>query len=178
MINDTKSLLRFWPLMLFGGLMVLFAFGLRLGDPSVLPGSMQNKPVPSFTLPPLAGSGIGGFATKDLQQTRPLLLNVWASWCVPCRLEHPLLMQLADKGVLVYGLNYKDNGDAARRFLGQLGNPYHRIGADSMGRVAIDFGVYGVPETFVIHKGIILYRYAGPLTPQIIADNILPHLNL
>jgi len=177
MIDKTKSLLRFWPLALFGGIIIVFAFGLRLGDPSILPGSMQNKPVPVFVLPPLANMDIEGFATEDLHQPRPLLLNVWASWCVPCRLEHPLLMQLAEQGVLVYGLNYKDNAAAARRFLGQLGNPYQRIGADPGGRVAIDFGVYGVPETFVIDKGVILYRYAGALTPQIIADNIRPHFN-
>ena len=110
---------------------------------------------------------------------RVTYVDFWASWCGPCREEHPQLMALARAGVTVFGLNYKDDADAARRFIGALGNPYTRVGADTRGRVAIDFGVYGVPETFVIDgTGRIVSRFAGPLTRASLERDILPHLDL
>ncbi|TFG84853.1 MAG: DsbE family thiol:disulfide interchange protein, partial [Hyphomicrobiales bacterium] len=136
-----------------------------------------------FDLPKIEGlTGEGGgaeaFGAADLATGQPTIVNVWASWCVPCREEHPLLMQLAKQpGVRLYGINYKDDPAAARRFLGRYGNPFARVGADRTGRVAIDWGVYGVPETYVITgDGKIAYRHVGPLTEEAIREKLLPKL--
>ena len=172
-----KNLPLYVPLILFAPLVGLFVLGLRGGDPSRLPSALQGQPLPAFTLKGLGGAG--GFTHTDiLQKNQPALLNIWASWCAPCRQEHPLLMALQKKGVAIYGLNYKDNEKAAMRFLGQLGNPYTRIGADRTGTAAIELGVYGVPETFLISAdGIILARHVGALTPDFI-KTLAPHFNL
>ena len=116
------------------------------------------------------------FAASDLAQGKPTIVNIFASWCVPCLEEHPMLMALAEEpGMRIYGINYKDDPASARRFLGRYGNPYDRVGTDSSGRTAIDFGVYGVPETFVISgDGTIAYRHVGPLTEEAITTKILP----
>jgi cytochrome c biogenesis protein CcmG/thiol:disulfide interchange protein DsbE len=164
------------PLLIFAMLAGLFWYALHGGDPSRLPSAMVGKPVPSFTLPPIEGLNGEGFAASDLAKGEPTIVNVWASWCVPCHEEHPLLLELAKQpGVHLYGINYKDDPAAARRFLGRYGNPFSRVGADQSGRVAIDFGVYGVPETYVIMgNGKIAYRHVGPLTEEAIEQNLLP----
>ena len=162
---------------------ILFLFALQKGDPSSLPSVLINKPVPAFSLPPLPAdnlvNGFNGFDASDMKRGNVSLLNIWASWCVPCREEHPALMTLARAGVPIYGLNYKDKPQAATRFLTSLGNPYQKIGMDQDGRVAIGFGVYGVPETFVIDgEGKILHRHIGPLTQEFIAETLLPMLGV
>ena len=126
---------------------ILFLFALQKGDPSSLPSVLINKPVPAFSLPPLPTdnpvNGFNGFDASDLKRGNVSLLNIWASWCVPCREEHPALMTLARAGVPIYGLNYKDKPQAATRFLTVLGNQYPKIGMDQAGRVAIRPGTYG-----------------------------------
>ena len=180
------GLLRHWgvmlPLIVFVGMAGLFWYALHTGDPSWLPSAMIGKPVPQFTLPPLDGlkgedeAPVRGFSSADLRTGKPTLVNVFASWCVPCLEEHPTLLALAkEPGIRIYAINYKDDPDSARRFLGRYGNPFARVGADHTGRTAINFGVYGVPETYVITPdGKIAYRHVGPLTEQAIKDKILP----
>lgn len=172
------------PLLIFAGLAGLFFYALQTGDPSRLPSALIGRPVPDFTLPPLEGlkgddgAPVAGFNNAALAQGEPTLLNVFASWCVPCLEEHPMLMALSkEPGLHVYGINYKDDPANARRFLGRHGNPYTRVGTDDSGRTAIDFGVYGVPETYVISgDGEIAYRHVGPLTEEAITKKILPLL--
>lgn len=170
------------PFALFIGLAGLFWYALETGDPSKLPSALIGKPVPQFSLPPLeglkseGGTEIESFGASDLAQGDPTIVNVFASWCVPCLEEHPLLMALAaEPGIRIYAINYKDDPASARRFLGRYGNPFSRVGTDTTGRTAIDFGVYGVPETFVISgDGKIAYRHVGPLTEEAITTKILP----
>jgi cytochrome c biogenesis protein CcmG, thiol:disulfide interchange protein DsbE len=159
------------PLLVFAGLALLFLVRLFAGDPSRVPSALIGRPVPAFTLDPVpglteAGNPVPGLSDADLKG-RVTVVNVWASWCVPCRQEHPALVELAkDPAVRVVGINYKDNPDNARRFLRDLGNPFAAIGADSSGRAAIDWGVYGVPETFVVGPdGTIRHKHIGPLQP-------------
>lgn len=173
-------MMRYMPLAVFTTMATLFLVSLFNGDPQKLPTALSGKPVQVFTLPPIEGVAESqGLSDSDLRQGRPVLLNVWASWCGPCRDEHNDLMALKAAGVAVYGLNYKDMPDAALRFLTTLGNPYEKIGADREGRVAIDFGVYGVPETFIISAdGRIISRHAGPLDARFIADEIYPAMGL
>lgn len=169
------------PLVIFASLAGLFWYALQGGDPSRLPSALIGKPVPDFTLPALDGlaadgKDVPGFAASDLAQGEPTIVNVFASWCVECQVEHPLLLALGQqKGIRLYGIDYKDDEASARRFLGRYGNPYARVGADRSGRTAIDFGVYGVPETYVITgDGKIAYRHVGPLTEQAIKEKLLP----
>jgi cytochrome c biogenesis protein CcmG, thiol:disulfide interchange protein DsbE len=178
-----RSFWRRWglalPLVLFVLLSGLFWYALQGGDPSRLPSALVGKPVPSFTLPPiegLTGAGSQGFESADLARGEPTIVNVWASWCVPCQEEQPLLLELSEQpGVRLFGINYKDDSAAARRFLGRYGNPFTRVGADRSGRVAIDWGVYGVPETYVITgDGKIAYRHVGPLSEEAIRQKLLP----
>ncbi len=171
------------PLVIFATLAGLFWFALHSGDPSRLPSALVGKQVPPFELPPLdglAGSAgeVPGFAAADLARGEPTIVNVWASWCVPCHEEHPLLMELAKtSGVRLFGINYKDDPASARRFLGRYGNPFLRVGADRRGRTAIDWGVYGVPETYIVTgDGKIAYRHVGPLTDEAIRTEILPRV--
>jgi cytochrome c biogenesis protein CcmG, thiol:disulfide interchange protein DsbE len=181
---EQQSVWRRWglalPLIVFAALAGLFWYALHGGDPSRLPSALVGKQVPKFTLPPIDGmpgpDGAKGFSDADLAGGEPTIVNVWASWCVPCHAEHPLLMHLAkEPGVRLYGINYKDDPAAARRFLGRLGNPFTRVSADRSGRTAIDFGVYGVPETYVIAgDGKITYRHVGPLTEEAIKEKLLP----
>jgi len=147
--------------------------GLSL-DPSEIYSVLINKPAPTFELAPLPGKD-NGLATSDL--TQPVqLVNVFASWCVACRVEHPLLMELKRNGTVpIYGLNYKDQPQAALNWLRNFGDPYDRIGSDLNGRVGIDFGVYGVPETFIVNgEGVIVRKITGPITPQILQKELLP----
>ena len=176
-----RRLLFLTPLALF--LLVAGYFLLGLGrDPRHLPSALLDKPVPEFALPPLPGrettSADSGLAAADLKRGEVTLVNVFASWCVPCRAEHPFLTALAAKdGIKVHAINYKDKPEEALAWLQRLGDPFARMGADRDGRVAIEWGVYGVPETFVIDgDGTIRYRYAGPLTPDEIDRNLLPLL--
>jgi len=171
------------PLVIFAALAGLFWYALQVGDPSRLPSALLGKPVPEFSLPPLEGlvangEAVPGFASSDLATGEPTILNVFASWCVECQVEHPLLLALGQQpGVRLFGIDYKDDTASARRFLGRHGNPYARVGVDPSGRVAIDLGVYGVPETYVIGgDGRVAYRHVGPLTEQAIRDRILPLL--
>jgi cytochrome c biogenesis protein CcmG, thiol:disulfide interchange protein DsbE len=160
------------PVVIFALLAAGFYFGLGR-DQETLPSALINDPAPQFDLPPLPGVA-AGFSTADLKG-HVSLVNAFASWCVPCRIEQPVLNALAaTKRVPIYGIDYKDTDEQATAWLKELGNPYTRIGADS-GRVGIDWGVYGVPETFVVDRtGRIRYKHVGPLTPDDLRHKILP----
>ncbi len=166
-------LLVFLPLAVFAGLGAAFYWGLW-NDDDRLPSPLVGKSIPEFELPPIEGRD-DGLSSADLRG-QVSIVNVWASWCVPCRVEMPLLMELAEDGsVPIYGINFKDDGDEALAFLAELGDPYTRIGADRSGRVAIDWGVYGLPETFVIDgKGRIAYKHVGPFDRTSLEEDILP----
>lgn len=168
-----RRLLFAAPAVGFLGLAGVFASGVTR-DPSRIPSTLIGKAVPVFSLPPVQGRTLG-LAISDLRG-EVSLVNVFASWCVACRAEHPLFMRLAqDKNAPIHGLNYKDRPEDAAKWLDALGDPYTRTGADSDGRVAIDFGVYGVPETFVISAdGRIAYKHIGPISEQALAETILP----
>jgi len=163
------------PLVLFLALAGYFAVGLTR-DPSKLPSALIDKPVPDFALPALE-DGQPGLADEDLTG-KVQLVNVFASWCAPCRIEHPMLMRLAkEDGITVQGIAYKDKREDSRRFLAQLGNPYDRVGVDLDGRAGIEWGVTGVPETFVIDRqGRIRWRWQGPLVPQVVENDLMPLL--
>ena len=160
------------PLILFLGLTALFLVRLNAGDPSLIPSALIGHPVPQTSLPAVTGLKRDGGAVPGLDPASfkgaVTVVNVWASWCVPCHDEAPLLMQLAqDSRLRVVGINYKDDADKARRFLGRYGNPFAAAGADQNGRAAIEWGVYGVPETFVIGRDArIAYKLVGPITPE------------
>ncbi len=176
------GLLVFLPLVLFAVLAGLFYVRLYAGDPSEIPSVLIGRPAPEFTLPPVAGLSRNGAPVPGLTRAdligKVSVVNVFASWCVPCRDEHPFLLTLAeDKRFALFGLNYKDSADNAVRFLGALGNPYAAVGADGNGRVGIDWGVYGVPETFVIDRsGTIVYKHIGPLSQQSVAEKLMPEI--
>ena len=164
------------PVGLFGAMAV--ALGLGLGhNPRELPSMLADKPVPEFTLPALDG-GSAGLSSRDVSHGRVTLLNVFASWCGGCRFEHPMLMRLAkDERWQVVGLNWKDTLPHAAKFIADNGNPYRIIGIDESGRTGIDFGVTGVPETFVIDgEGRVRFRLPGPLTPESWTNAIEPVL--
>lgn len=162
------------PVALFAVIAVALFVGLSL-DPKTIPSALIGKPVPEFDLPPVQGRKLG-LASRDLRAGEVALVNVFASWCGPCRAEHPLLMELSRKGeVPIHGLNYKDRPADAASWLDRLGDPYTRTGADLNGRVSIDWGVYGVPETFVIDKaGVIRHKHIGPVTSEALQQTILP----
>jgi cytochrome c biogenesis protein CcmG/thiol:disulfide interchange protein DsbE len=182
--SPAARLLVFVPLAVFAALAALFVIRLYSGDASLLPSALIGREVPAFALPPVEGfSGKPGFSDADLRQGKVTLINVFASWCVPCREEHELIMRLsADptlsrKGVRVFGLAYKDEPEHIQKFLAGAGDPFARIGADRTGRTAIDFGVYGVPETFVIKgDGMIAYRFVGPIGEESYRTVILPEI--
>ncbi|MEI5668814.1 DsbE family thiol:disulfide interchange protein [Bosea sp. CCNWLW174] len=166
------------PLLVFAALAAVFAKGLFSGDASKVPSALIGKPAPAVTLAPLEGlqrdgQPVPAFGMADLAKGKATIVNVFASWCAPCRVEHPFLVAMADSAavkqgkVQLVGFNYKDEAENARRFLGALGNPYSAVGADRAGRAAIDWGVYGVPETFLIGPdGRILDKHVGPLDGQ------------
>ena len=161
------------PLAVFAILLGFLAIGLRL-DPREIPSPLIDKAAPAFKLPTLAAPG-QTLSPQDLRG-KVWLLNVWASWCVACRQEHPVLVELAKTGAVpLYGLNYKDKRDDALGWLAKFGNPYLQSMSDAEGLVGIDYGVYGVPETFVIDKaGVIRFKQIGPVTPEALRDTILP----
>src|SRR5262245_34061004 len=169
-----------WPLAIFAILALVFAYGLT-GNPQPLPSALIGKRVPAIEFAPLEGltdgaKPIGGFSSADLAAGEVSVVNFWASWCAPCVQEHPLLVSLKERtGVRLYGVNYKDQAAAARRFLGRYGNPFTAGGADGNGPGAIEVGVYGMPETFVINgKGEIVYKHVGPITPESLERKIIP----
>lgn len=168
---------RLWPFLvpiaIFAGIGVLLYLGL-FRDPSLVPSPLIGKPVPEFALGPVQGRTLG-LSSEDLRE-EVTLVNVFASWCVACRDEHPLFLVLEREGVVpIHGLNYKDAPADAAAWLDALGDPYTRIGADLDGRVGLDWGVYGVPETFVVDgNGRIAYKHIGPVTPRVLDEIILP----
>jgi cytochrome c biogenesis protein CcmG, thiol:disulfide interchange protein DsbE len=170
------------PLAAFLALAVLFLVGLRSGDPSIIPSALIGHRAPQTNLPPLAGLERAGAPVPGLEAANfkgnVSVVNVWASWCVPCHDEAPLLMQLAkDRRVHLVGINYKDDPDNARRFLGRYGDPFAAAGADQNGRAAIEWGVYGVPETFIVGRdGRIAYKLVGPITSDNYASVLLPQI--
>jgi cytochrome c biogenesis protein CcmG/thiol:disulfide interchange protein DsbE len=187
--NDTvtkaralRRLIVLIPLIAFLALAALFMYRLGAGDPSQIPSALIGHPAPTTNLPAVAGLERDGKPVPGLDGATftgvVSLLNVWASWCVPCHDEAPLLMKLAaDSRIRVVGINYKDQADNARRFLGRYGNPFAANGADAKGRAAIEWGVYGVPETFVIGRdGRIAYKLIGPITPGNLERALLPAL--
>lgn len=172
-----RRLLYLLPLAVFAGIATYLAIGLG-SDPRIVPSVLIDKPVPAFALPAVPGvPGMpeSGLASGDLRG-RITVVNVFASWCVPCLAEHSQITALAKSGaVRVVGLNYKDEAAAARAWLERHGNPFSAIGADKDGRVSIDWGVYGVPETFIVDaKGRIRYKHVGPITPDALKTAILP----
>lgn len=171
MQNKQSSVLRrFMPLIVFIGLVVFLAIGLTL-NPRTVPSPLIDKPAPEFELPLLSADG--KFSNKDFIG-HVTLVNVWASWCFACRQEHEAVKYLSRNGVRIIGLNYKDEPDDAKAWLAKLGNPYEVIAADYDGRVGIDWGVYGAPETFLIDKnGIIRHKVIGPITAIDELDNII-----
>ena len=161
------------PLLIFGA--VAGYFFVRLGDDaSVVPSALIDKPVPALVTEPLLADKPGVKNTDFQGEVK--VLNVWASWCIPCRAEHPLITRLAEEeGVPVYGLNWKDRQNAAIAWLDELGDPYGKIGFDESGRAGIELGVYGVPETYVIDRdGRIRYKRTGPVSPAVMEEEILP----
>lgn len=164
------------PLILLAALVSVFALSVDR-DAGLVRSVLIDKPVPQFTLAPVEGLDAPGFDTAALTG-EVTLVNVFASWCIPCRDEHPLLEALrAETGVRLFGINHSDAPENARAFLAELGNPYDAIGADRDRRVSIDWGVYGVPETFLVNaEGVIVYKHVGPLTPAAIETELLPAL--
>jgi len=167
-----RSLLMALPLVLFAALAALFWFRLGDRDPSRIPSALIGRPAPATVLPPVDGLVSNGAPVPGLDpeafKGKVSLVNVFASWCVPCHDEAPLLTEMAkDKRFQVVGINYKDAPDNARRFLGRYGNPFAIVGADGNGRAGIEWGVYGVPESFIVGRdGTIAYKLVGPITPE------------
>ncbi len=173
----SQRFIYFVPPLLFAIVAAAFLWGLDPErDPREIPSALIDDPVPDFSLPPIEGTRVPGFSSADLRAGEVALLNVFASWCLPCRIEHPFLMRIAEDGIApIYGIDYKDKQSDAVNWLAERGNPYVAIGADENGRVTIDWGTYGVPETFVIDQaGVIRYRHVGPLFPEILEETILP----
>ena len=161
------------PLVVVAGLLAASYVKLGTGEAN-LPSTMEGRQAPVVTVTPL---GPGEPVTQaDLMAPGVKLVNFWASWCQPCRVEHPVLEKLAAEGVVIHGINYKDKPDAALGFLTEMGNPFARMGADT-GRMALDWGVYGVPETYVIDaKGVVVLRWAGPITEDVLENTLRPAL--
>ena len=161
------------PPAIFFAFGALFLVGMYREDPDSLPSARQGAPAPTVALSPLGDTPV--FSDETLRAPGVKLVNFWASWCAPCRVEHPNLELLAAEGVPIYGINYKDDPGNALSFLAELGNPYVGLGADEAGRMALDWGLYGVPETYVIDSdGTVLLRFAGPVTERVLEETIRP----
>jgi|SRR5689334_10864341 cytochrome c biogenesis protein CcmG, thiol:disulfide interchange protein DsbE len=177
-----RNLVVFLPLIAFLALAALFFYRLGTGDPSRIPSALIGHPVPATDLPPLPGLARNGKPVPGLSNVTfegaVTLVNVWASWCVPCHDEVPFLEQLSrDKRIQLVGINYKDAPDNARRFLNRYGNPFSATGRDEAGRTSVDWGVYGVPETFLIGRdGHIAYKLVGPITADNLARTLTPEI--
>lgn len=169
-----RILLAVLPLLLLVGLVAVFAMNMDR-DPSLVRSVLINKPAPETNLPPVEGLDRNGI-TPSLLEGQVTVVNVFASWCIPCRDEHPVLMELLRRtGVRLLGINQKDAPENARAFLTELGNPYDSVGADRDGRASIDWGVYGVPETFIVNAaGIITYKHIGPMTLESLEKEVIP----
>ena len=181
MAEGRSRFLLVLPVVIFAVLAGFFAMALRSGDPSLLPSTLVGKPAPQTVFPPLEGLEAGGkpqpgFSSADLAKGKVSVVNYWASWCAPCVDEVPLLEQLKNTaGVDIYGINYKDQNAAARRFIGRFGNPFVAVGTDADGRAAIDWGVYGTPETFIVNgRGEVIYKHVGPITAESLTTKLLP----
>ena len=174
MSKPIRLLLALLPLLVLVALLGVFALNINR-DPSLIQSVLIDKPAPEFTLAAVSGSGVPGFDTAALKG-EVTVVNVFASWCIPCRDEHPVLEALKRQtGVRLFGLNQKDAAENAVAFLTELGNPYDAIGADTNGRVSIDWGVYGVPETFIVDaRGVIRFKHVGPLVMTDIEREIVP----
>lgn len=167
------SRLAFVPPVLFAGLAAIFYFGMFRDNPDDLPSVLIGKDAPPLTISEFAGAE--PLRQELLTEPNVKLVNFWASWCVPCRAEHPQLETMFDAGITIHGVNYKDRPDAAREFLDELGDPFTTLGADDTGRTGRDWGVYGVPETFVLDgNGKVVMRYAGPITERVMNEMIMP----
>jgi len=163
------------PPLIFGAFAVLAGIGMFRDDPDALPSAREGQPAPPVVLTEFPGKAI--FDDATLRDGEVKLVNYWASWCAPCRAEHPNLEALSKEGIPVYGVNYKDQLDNADDFLKELGDPYEAIGRDEQGRMALDWGLYGVPETYVIDgEGTVILRFAGPITQRVIENTIRPAL--
>ncbi|MGR3802282.1 DsbE family thiol:disulfide interchange protein [Marinibacterium profundimaris] len=163
------------PPAIFAALVVTFGIGMFREDPDALPSAREGAGAPPVVLTQLGDKP--SFTDADLRDGEVKLVNFWASWCAPCRVEHPNLEALKDEGLTIYGVNYKDEPANALGFLAELGDPYTAIGADNSGRMGLDWGLYGVPETYVIDgEGEVILRFAGPLTERAIADKLRPAL--
>ncbi len=161
------------PPAIFAALAGLFVAGMQRENADELPSTFVGRPAPALQLTPLAP--LPPFEDAALRDGEVKLVNFWASWCAPCRVEHPNLTALQEQGVPIYGINYKDDPDKALAFLEELGDPYAGVGADAQGRTAFEWGVYGVPETFVLDgEGRVLLRVAGPVTQRTLANRIYP----
>ena len=161
------------PPVIFAGLAAMFIWGMNREDPNALPSTFVGKPAPAVTMARLGD--LPTFADVDLRDGKVKLVNFWASWCAPCRVEHPNLKKVSSEGVTILGVNFKDKPEAALGFLAELGNPYAAIGADEIGRMGIDWGLYGVPETFVIDgDGNVVLRFPGPITERVMENEIRP----
>lgn len=169
------SPLMLLPPVVFAAFGAMAFWGMSREDPSQLPSTFVGRAAPPVQITPFAGQP--GFGDADLRDGKVKLVNFWASWCGPCRVEHPNLQALAAEGLPVYGVNYKDTPAQAEGFLAELGSPYAAIGVDAKGRMAVDWGVYGVPETFVVDgEGKVLFRFAGPVTQRVIDAQLRPIL--
>ncbi len=172
---NKQRLFLFIPVVVFAVLVAFFWRGLSL-DPNEMPSALLNKPVPKFSLPRLANPQ--EFNNERIFQGKVSLLNVWATWCVTCRVEHAFLNQLKNQGIHIVGLDYKDNTVDAQRWIAELGNPYDEILVDEDGRVGLDLGVFGAPETYVVDKqGIIRFKYIGDLNQKVWSETIQPIVN-
>ena len=181
--NGRRRVAVLVPLAVFLVLVFLFLLRLYSGDPSLIPSALIGHPAPQTNLPPVAGLERDGAPVPGIDPASfsgaVTVVNVWASWCVPCHDEAPLLTRLGqDKRLQVIGINYKDEPDNARRFLGRYGNPYGIVGVDGNGRAAIEWGVYGVPETFIVgRQGTIVYKLVGPVTSENIDTVLKPEID-
>lgn len=179
-----RKMLAAAPIVIFLAMAAVFAFALRKGDPSKLPSALIGKTAPAFSVAPIAGlmedgRPVPAFANADLSRGTPTVVNFWASWCLPCVDEHPLLIELKKRtGVTIVGVNYKDQEANARRFLARYSNPFTAVGADPAGRAAIEWGVYGMPETFLVDgRGVIVFKHVGPISQQVLEQRLIPAIN-
>ncbi|MCB1504201.1 MAG: DsbE family thiol:disulfide interchange protein [Hyphomicrobiaceae bacterium] len=171
------------PVAIFFGLAIMFAFALFSGDPSKLPSALIGRPAPQVDFAPLEGlkhaeQQVPGFTAKELAEGNVHVVNFWASWCIPCVQEHPYLVELQKRtGVAIMGVNYKDGADDGRRFIGRYGNPFKAVGVDPLGRGAIEWGVYGMPETFIVDgSGRIAFKQVGPITNEAALEKMIAEI--
>ncbi len=181
--KNLKLLFRLLPVLLFTGLAGAFAISLFSGPANILPSALINKTVPEFKLSSLGEAAgvkfnLPGLVTADLKKGEVTVVNYWASWCPPCRYEHPVLMRLNKMNIVkLVGISQKDDPVKSLKFLNELGNPYSAVGVDRNGRVSIDWGVYGLPETFIVDgQGRIRFKYVGPISNKLLDSKILPEI--